>query len=129
MPVISISSHRHSHISASPCPEGESGGEGKQDLHRFHAVTSSEPVLAPGQTPAPSTLWFGRGVGGPRASPGFEELQVPPRKRGFQATDAGVLFGLDRFHGADELFEGVQSPALLNQRQGMVPMLGDSKTK
>ena len=70
-----------------------------------------------------------RSVGGPGALPGFEELQVPPRQRSFQATDVGMPFGLDRFHGADELFEGVQSPALLNQRQGMVPMLGDSKTK
>src|ERR1035441_7961077 len=53
----------------------------------------------------------------------LEELQVPPRQRGFQVTDVGMPFGLDRFHGADELFEGVQSPVPLHQRQSLFPML------
>ena len=52
----------------------------------------------------------------------FEELQVTPRQRGFQAMDVSVPFGLQRFHRANELFEGVQSPAPLHQFQGAFPM-------
>ena len=69
------------------------------------------------------TLDFGGRVGGPSAPLGFEELQVAPRQRGFQAADVGVPFGLHRVHGTNELFEGVQSPAPLHQRQGVFPML------
>ena len=54
---------------------------------------------------------------------GFEEIQVLTRQRGFQAADVGVPFCLHRVHGTNELFEGVQSPAPLHQRQGVVPVL------
>ena len=54
---------------------------------------------------------------------GFEELQVSPRQRSFQVTDIGVPIGLHRFHRADELFEGVQSPTPLHQRQDMFLIL------
>src|ERR1022692_1805901 len=108
----------------SPSPQGHMWGS-----RRFHGVRKSEPVAVPEQMPSHPALVFGRSVGGLRESLGLEELQVTPRQCGFQATDIGVPFDLHGVHRADELFEGVQSPAPLHEGQGAFPMGGGRKRK
>ena len=86
--------------------------EGRSVLSAWVVGMSSRPPLQ-----------CGRSVGGCREFPGLEELQVSSRQRGYQTTDIGVPFSLHCIHRADELLEGVQSPAPLHQFQGAFPML------